>query len=909
MKSGVPWSVKGVEPEAREAAKAKARRAGLTLGAWLNQVIRDTGGVELPEAELQRWMGEDDEPDPGAGADLRRVSERIEALERQQSQANREIEQALETLAIRIARTAGKPAGPDPALNERLARIESEGQKRIERLSREIGMLANRYGDIESQVGESRRELSEQLEHLAKRPAPAGDSPTLAKIQSQLAGMEGRLEVVGKEARSAATTFEQALRAVMERVVSSEKRQHEQAKSFERSLEGLAGRVSEAAEREGSNDTEAVRALERAVGEITEHFETIEKRRERASRAVEDAIKNLTERLSDSDRRHGEQLQAPFAALDRVVQRVTTQLEETDSRTEAAVSALGARIEESDARTKGALVSISKRLQESEERVKGTFAAIHKRFQESDERAQSAFASLESKIQGQDHTEQGTLAAIDTRLSDIAERIDQNDTETKASRLALMRALDETRRRVGRLEDRPYYLAEPPLEATEPEPEAEPASSFARYVAAEEQSEEAYGEEERGPEESERRAEAPLDEELGYERDPLADGEPDPPPYIGPVEEPPPFKTSEPVWALLAAARAAARSGAAPQMPGEDDETSRLNLSPKAYEDSFPAMPGPGPRAKRRRNWTRPVLISVLIIVVVGFAWQIANMAGPVVPGRPSFVRSLIESLHDAMKPKPASEAPQKSVHVAQGAPAPALPKGESVPARTVAAAPPAAPAPASRESKSPANPLTTAKLEPPAAPALTEPAPPTPGREAALKAIQAVREARSAEEREAAAKLLMKEADTGNPEAEFTLGRIYETGRGVPANLATAREWYLKAANQGHVAAAFNLGMIEAQSGTRDGYGHAARWFDQAARKGLADAQYNLGMLYAQGLGIGRDPVEAFAWFSAAAAQGDAGAAAERDRIGQALDEAARARGEALARERSSAPAATDHG
>ena len=35
-----PWSVKGVEPEAREAAKIAARRAGLTIGAWLNQMIR-----------------------------------------------------------------------------------------------------------------------------------------------------------------------------------------------------------------------------------------------------------------------------------------------------------------------------------------------------------------------------------------------------------------------------------------------------------------------------------------------------------------------------------------------------------------------------------------------------------------------------------------------------------------------------------------------------------------------------------------------------------------------------------------------------------------------------------------------------------------------------------------------------
>ncbi len=39
MKPGIPWSVKGIEAEAREAAKYAARRSGMTLGEWLNSVI------------------------------------------------------------------------------------------------------------------------------------------------------------------------------------------------------------------------------------------------------------------------------------------------------------------------------------------------------------------------------------------------------------------------------------------------------------------------------------------------------------------------------------------------------------------------------------------------------------------------------------------------------------------------------------------------------------------------------------------------------------------------------------------------------------------------------------------------------------------------------------------------------
>lgn len=42
-----PWSVKGVDADARAAAKLAARRAGLTLGAWLNQTIRSVAGAQL----------------------------------------------------------------------------------------------------------------------------------------------------------------------------------------------------------------------------------------------------------------------------------------------------------------------------------------------------------------------------------------------------------------------------------------------------------------------------------------------------------------------------------------------------------------------------------------------------------------------------------------------------------------------------------------------------------------------------------------------------------------------------------------------------------------------------------------------------------------------------------------------
>src|SRR3982751_924176 len=46
MSAGAPWSVKGIDPKAREVAKELARRSGMTLGEWLNRVILEDDDPE-----------------------------------------------------------------------------------------------------------------------------------------------------------------------------------------------------------------------------------------------------------------------------------------------------------------------------------------------------------------------------------------------------------------------------------------------------------------------------------------------------------------------------------------------------------------------------------------------------------------------------------------------------------------------------------------------------------------------------------------------------------------------------------------------------------------------------------------------------------------------------------------------
>jgi superfamily I DNA/RNA helicase len=61
----------------------------------------------------------------------------------------------------------------------------------------------------------------------------------------------------------------------------------------------------------------------------------------------------------------------------------------------------------------------------------------------------------------------------------------------------------------------------------------------------------------------------------------------------------------------------------------------------------------------------------------------------------------------------------------------------------------------------------------------------------------------------------LTTEAQQGNAESQYLLGRAYDEGNIVPRNLLEAISWYQKAANQGHTKACEALGIKSASSGS----------------------------------------------------------------------------------------------
>jgi localization factor PodJL len=149
------------------------------------------------------------------------------------------------------------------------------------------------------------------------------------------------------------------------------------------------------------------------------------------------------------------------------------------------------------------------------------------------------------------------------------------------------------------------------------------------------------------------------------------------------------------------------------------------------------------------------------------------------------------------------------------------------------------------------------------------------------------------------AAKLFEKLASAGYAPAQYKIAGQYEKGAGVVRDLDKAKLWYGRAAEQGHARSMHNLAVIFAENPAANGkpdFASAASWFRQGAEYGVRDSQYNLGVLYARGMGLTQDLVQSYAWFAAAAAQGDEDAAKKRDDVANKLSTAELASAKSLA-------------
>ena len=107
--------------------------------------------------------------------------------------------------------------------------------------------------------------------------------------------------------------------------------------------------------------------------------------------------------------------------------------------------------------------------------------------------------------------------------------------------------------------------------------------------------------------------------------------------------------------------------------------------------------------------------------------------------------------------------------------------------------------------------------------------------------------------------------ADKGDADAQFNLGQAYKLGRGVPQDLVQAEKWYKQAADQGHLQASDNYGLVLFQSNRRT---EALPYLQASAQRGEPRAQYVLGTGHFNGDFVEKDWIKAYALMTRASAQ-----------------------------------------
>jgi len=123
---------------------------------------------------------------------------------------------------------------------------------------------------------------------------------------------------------------------------------------------------------------------------------------------------------------------------------------------------------------------------------------------------------------------------------------------------------------------------------------------------------------------------------------------------------------------------------------------------------------------------------------------------------------------------------------------------------------------------------------------------------------------------------VLSSHAESGDREAQYWLGLIYDEGRIVPKDAEHAERWFLKSADQGYVPAQRALGIAY----WRDDRVKATLWLQPAAKHGDSEAQFLLGIAYEQGSFGTINYKEAQSWLQKSARQGHPDAQASLGRM-----------------------------
>ena len=376
MRPDLPWNVAGIPPEAREAARASARREGLSVGEWLTRRILRSFADAGDEEELtrdtlaaSRTYHEEPAPPPSrretddmldrvsrsaAESDnlyrrieeqLRGVARRMETAERSQTENNRALSRAATemNIATREQAQAFDQLGTHVVgLRERVDRVEQASRHEalkdaVKGLHTGLERLADQLTQNANQSATQISALATNLETMAGRVGESRtESVNTAQILEQrIAALDDRIYAVEKTAQTNAAAVERAIEALH----AAHRDQVAQSEHHEAATSGAVSRLEDSVsklERRGANPEvdRRLSRIEKTLSDIAARFEDEEPD---TTRQVKDSLKKLHNRLEATENRQRDSA-SEFGAIFAETAARLTALETTSASVGAAAA-------------------------------------------------------------------------------------------------------------------------------------------------------------------------------------------------------------------------------------------------------------------------------------------------------------------------------------------------------------------------------------------------------------------------------------------------------------------------------------------------------------------------------------------------------------------------------------------
>jgi localization factor PodJL len=841
MQPELPWNVAGIPPEAREAARAAARREGLSVGEWMTRrILRG-----FPDAEEEN----------GRSAWRSPI-----------------VEQA-------PARTAEPPPLPSARETEemlaRVSRSESESQNAYKAIDQQLRAVARRLETAEHNQTENNRAMTQaatQINIAAREQAQAFEqmSGNVTALAERLARVERQSQTDGM--KEAIKALHQGLSRVADQIAQTANQSASQIASLAGNVDSLASQVAEAHAKADAAIGAGTQGLEQHLAALDERIRVVERTAYSSASALDHTMENVERLKAEKDSAEAE-LRQHSAAM--------AQMKEVFDH-------LGARISASESENAGAIG----RIEEAVSRLQSA-TSQQDAVAPLDRRLSSIEHVLSDIMNRMEHTEQTSANAnggLEQSLRDLASGLEASDRHNRASIHELQNAVQDTASKLAAMENMlaasqaEAAAAAAAAKAAEPRPPVFDTPSFAEHAPP--MHDGAYDFAPPPP--------------FASEAPDFAHDDMPPPPPFGDQFESSPSGEHAGEESFLAAARRQARSAAA-----EADQAAPPRASMGGFAWTLPKNDsGKAGQQRVKRFALAGSILGVAVAAAMAGVVLTRGVSSPQ-PATPTTVSSPFAARPSLAPAKPETDdtaaqpatttadddttapAPVTSAPVA--APVPTVPRTVptrlSATPRQAAAAP--ATAPAATQAAAPNSPLQK----------LASLANTGDAKSQLLLGLKYL-DGNGAPVNEAeAARWLARAAQQGEPLAQYRLGTLYERGRGVAADPKLATHWYELAARQGNRKAMHNLAVAYAEgAGEAKDPAQAAVWFSKAANLGLADSQFNLAVLYERGMGVKQSLVDAYKWYLIAAAQGDAESKSRADALSTQLSDSDRAAAQAAA-------------